>query len=319
MLASFIFLLCSGIVLYAYVVYPCAIAWLARGKPPLPVTAGAFRGSFTVVMAVRDEEHQVMRRIGELRGLIAASSRTGHLIVVSDGSSDGTNALLERLQDPHVQCLLLTENVGKASAISRACEQAQGDILVFADVRQRWDARALDALLDAFDDAAVGAVSGELVIEAKQGVLAGVGLYWRYEKWLRHNEGIVHSTVGVSGAISAVRRPLFRPIPQGTLLDDVYWPMQVVMQGWRVVHDPRAVAFDRLPADVKGEFRRKVRTLSGNFQLCTLLPQLLSPRRNPIWLQFVSHKLARLVVPWALIGALVASALVDSPVFRALF
>ena len=86
-----------------------------------------------------------------------------------------------------------------------------------------------------------------------------------------------------------MRRELFRPIPRGTILDDVYWPLQVAMQGYRVVHDERAAAFDRLPERTADEFRRKVRTLAGNFQLVARLPAVLLPWRNPVWLQFLSR------------------------------
>jgi cellulose synthase/poly-beta-1,6-N-acetylglucosamine synthase-like glycosyltransferase len=170
-----------------------------------------------------------------------------------------------------------------------------------------------------FDRPEVGAVSGELMLDVPDGVLAGVGLYWRYEKWLRRNEGRVHSTVGVSGSISAVRRALFRPIPQGVLLDDLYWPLQVVLQGRRVVFDERAIAYDRLPEHAKDEFLRKVRTLSGNFQLAAVLPQALLPWRNPIWAQFVSHKLLRLAVPWLLLGVFLASGLLDGALYHIAF
>ena len=193
---------------------------------------------------------------------------------------------------------------------------AKGDILVFADARQRWAAMSLQRLLENFNRPEVGAVTGELVLEVADGVLAGVGLYWRYEKWLRRNEGRLHSTVGVSGSISAVRRELFRPIPRGVLLDDLYWPLQVVMQGRRVVYDERAVAYDRLPERPADEFRRKVRTLSGNFQLAAVLPQALLPWRNPIWAQFVSHKLLRLVVPWMLLAVFLASSFLDGTLYR---
>jgi hypothetical protein len=104
------------------------------------------------------------------------------------------------------------------------------------------------------------------------------------------------------------------------MLDDVYWPLRVAMEGHRVVHDSRALAFDRLPDSAGDEFRRKVRTLAGNFQLLTLLPAALLPWRNPVWLQWLSHKLARLVVPWALIGLLATNAcLLDAQVYQATF
>jgi poly-beta-1,6-N-acetyl-D-glucosamine synthase len=138
-------------------------------------------------------------------------------------------------------------------------------------------------------------------------VLAAVGVYWGFEKWLRKQESRLGSQVGVTGAISAVRRSLFRPIPPGTLLDDVYWPMRVVLQGYRVIHDERAKAFDRLPDKSRDEFRRKVRTLAGNYQLLTLLPlSALLPWANRVWWQWISHKLLRLLVPWAMIGMFVS-------------
>jgi cellulose synthase/poly-beta-1,6-N-acetylglucosamine synthase-like glycosyltransferase len=204
-------------------------------------------------------------------------------------------------------------------ALSEGCRAARHDIIVFADARQRWAADAMQRLLENFADPSIGAVSGELVLEKSSGIMAGVGLYWRFEKWLRRSEGRVHSTVGVTGAISAVRRELFRPIPAGTILDDVYWPLSVVLQGFRNVHDERAIAYDRLPEQAGNELRRKVRTLSGNYQLLSRIPAAMAPWRNPIWLQFLSHKLLRLVVPWALLGLLAGCALLEAPVYRIMF
>jgi poly-beta-1,6-N-acetyl-D-glucosamine synthase len=124
----------------------------------------------------------------------------------------------------------------------------------------------------------------------------------------------------VTGAISGVRRSLFPLLPEGTVLDDVYWPMVVVAKGFRVVHDERAVAFDSLPPQVIGEFRRKVRTLAGNYQLIRLLPALLVPWRNPLWVQFASHKVSRLAAPWMMLSLLsVTGLMVDIPYERAAF
>jgi biofilm PGA synthesis N-glycosyltransferase PgaC len=208
---------------------------------------------------------------------------------------------------------------GKATALTAGCEAAVNEVIVFADTRQIWAPDALQLLLENFADPAIGAVGGDLIVETAPGVLGGVGLYWRYEKWLRQLESRVHSTVGVTGAISAVRRELFRGIPHGVILDDVYWPLQVAMQGFRVVHDCRAHAYDRLPDRTRDEFRRKVRTLSGNFQLMSRLPSALLPWRNPVWLQLISHKLLRLAVPWALLAMLFLSAVIPGNVYRLAF
>src|SRR6185369_1680383 len=129
-----------------------------------------------------------------------------------------------------IRVLELPERKGKADALTQGAAMAANEILVFADTRQRWDRNALSLLLENFADSRVGAVSGDLVVESAPGVLQGVGLYWRCEKWLRKKESQVHSMVSVTGAICAVRAALFRPIPEGLILDDVYWPLRVAMQ-----------------------------------------------------------------------------------------
>lgn len=303
-------------VLYVYLLYPVLI-WALAGVRRERRGAGAQQTPpFSVVLAVHDEAARISTRLDELVTLIGTAARRAEVIVVADGCTDATAALARAHPSPLVRVIELPENEGKARALSRGSEVAKGDILVFADARQRWAATSLQRLLENFNCPEVGAVTGELVLEVADGVLAGVGLYWRYEKWLRRSEGRLHSTVGVSGSISAVRRELFRPIPRGVLLDDLYWPLQVVMRGRRVVYDERAVAYDRLPERPTDEFWRKVRTLSGNFQLAAVLPQALLPWRNPIWAQFVSHKLLRLVVPWMLLVVFLASSLLDGPFYR---
>jgi poly-beta-1,6-N-acetyl-D-glucosamine synthase len=312
---QFLFWISALLIAYTYLLYPLAVVLLARMRRRSQFQPQVHEGSFSIILAVHNEESMVLARIDELTRLINGVVGKGELVVVSDGSTDNTLPLARSRTSPTTRIVELNQNVGKAAALSRGCALATGDVLVFADVRQRWHEAALKRLLNNFSSLEVGAVSGELVLESDIGVLAGVGLYWRYEKWLRRNEALVHSTVGVAGSISAVRRQLFMPIPAGTLLDDVYWPMQVVMQGSRVVYDESAIAYDRLPANAGGEFRRKVRTLSGNFQIVARLPQLLLPWRNPIFVQFVSHKLLRLAVPWALLTALVSSMIMHSGIY----
>lgn len=300
---------------YTYLLYPLTMAALAWHAPSNTAARAPYTGSYSVILAVYNEEQSIVQRIDELSLLISAAGPDGELLVVSDGSTDDTLALAMSRVGPNTRVIGLQKNAGKAAALSHACAQAKGDVIVFADARQRWHEAALQNLLANFTSDRVGAASGELMVESHSGVMQGVGLYWRYEKWLRRNEARIHSVVGVSGSISAVRRNLFRSIPAGTLLDDVYWPMQVVMQGYRVMHDEQAIAYDRLPTNAADEFRRKVRTLSGNFQLVALLPNLLLPWRNPIWPQYISHKLLRLAVPWALLTALIVSLVLHSGVY----
>jgi cellulose synthase/poly-beta-1,6-N-acetylglucosamine synthase-like glycosyltransferase len=273
------------------------------------------RTTVSIVIAAHNEEKNLPRRLDEMTGLLRTADLTGEVIVVSDGSTDGSAEVARQFADRGVRVYELDGNRGKAAALSRGLAEARCEIVVFADARQRWAEDALVRLLENFADPSVGAVSGDLVLETAPGVMAGVGLYWRLEKWLRRAESRVGSQVGVTGAISAGRLALLPAIPAGTLLDDVYWPLVVAMRGYRVVHDERARAYDRLPEHQRDEFRRKVRTLAGNYQLAALLPRSLLPWRNPVWVQWVSHKLLRLVAPWVLIVMFSVSASFEMPMF----
>jgi biofilm PGA synthesis N-glycosyltransferase PgaC len=307
---------CSAIVLYTFLIYPLLLLVLARwrGVPVKPGPNGPRMVSF--VVCARNEKNGIERRLLELIGILEGTRTRGEIIVVSDGSTDETAALARRFTNRSVQVLELPEPVGKAEALNRGVALARNAIVVFADVRQTWAPDALELLLENFSDPNVGAVSGDLIVVSGPGTLAGVSLYWRFEKWLRRKESQLGSQVGVTGAISAVRRELYRPIPAGTLLDDVYWPLAVVMQGYRVVHDSRALAYDRLPDRTRDEFRRKVRTLAGNFQLVARLPDSLLPWRNPAWGALISHKLMRLAAPWALLGVFGSSLLLEDDLYR---
>jgi poly-beta-1,6-N-acetyl-D-glucosamine synthase len=232
---------------------------------------------------------------------------------VSDGSTDNPRQVLEDAGAP--VRLIEAPPRGKAAALNLGVAQASHDILIFADARQRFAPDAISRLVAPLDDPGVAGVTGELLLDSEcaeapakdSAVAEGVGVYWRYEKALRRMESAVGSTLGATGAIYALRREQWRPLPEDTLLDDVLAPMRAVLDGYRVVFEDRAKAFDLASADAATESRRKIRTLAGNVQILWLEPRLLVPFVNPVWLQYVSHKVGRLLVPYALVAALVAS------------
>jgi cellulose synthase/poly-beta-1,6-N-acetylglucosamine synthase-like glycosyltransferase len=326
---AFVFWLSVACIFYTYFGYPLLLALAARlwpagrGENPAP-----FGLPVSVLLAAHNEESRISARIRELVGLVEARPAGGELIVVSDGSSDRTVAEAEAAAleaesasggSVPVRVLVQEPRQGKAMALNRAHAAAAHSVLVFADARQTWAPDAMERLVAPFADSAVGAVSGDLVIESASGVMAGVGLYWRFEKWLRRTESRFDSMVSVTGCIAAVRHELFPALPMETILDDVYWPLTVAMAGYRVVHVPRARAFDRLPERARDEFRRKVRTLAGNFQLMVLIPTSLLPWRNRLWWQFGSHRVLRLVIPWALLAMLVTSSSINGWFYLAAF
>jgi hypothetical protein len=136
------------------------------------------------------------------------------------------------------------------------------------------------------------------------------------EKEIRELESASGSVVGATGAIYCARKEMLESLPAGTILDDVLLPMQVARNSGRVIFDSRAHAWDSPDLGDSREFSRKVRTLSGNYQLLQLAPWLLSSK-NPIRFEFISHKLFRLTVPFALVALLIASVLLPEPLYRA--
>jgi cellulose synthase/poly-beta-1,6-N-acetylglucosamine synthase-like glycosyltransferase len=241
------------------------------------------------------------------------------IVVVSDGSTDATNEILEGWLKGRLRVIVLPQHEGKAAALNRGMGAAQGEIVVFTDARQSIQQDAIRHLVCNFADPSVGCASGELTLEdSGLGVtMKGVGIYWAFEQKIREWEAASGSMVGANGAFYAVRRELLVSLPFGTLLDDVYLPLQVARQGKRVIFDPRARAFDNVMG-ARREFRRKVRTLTGNYQLLRLAPWILS-RENPIKFEFVSHKLFRLWAPFALLALLVSSLCLPGAFYQVMF
>ena len=241
--------------------------------------------------------------------------------MVSDASTDRTVELARRFESDQVKVLELARSAGKSGALNAGVAAAANDVIVFADARQRFGDNVFAELTAVLADERVGGVSGELVIEPRGGseVGEGVGLYWRYEKLIRRMESASGSVVGATGSIYAIRKRLYVPLPEHTLLDDFVVPMRIVLRGYRVVFERSARAYDISSATAAQEFARKVRTLAGNFQAVAIEKRLLDPFRNPVFFQFISHKLARLVVPYFCIAALASSGLTAGAFFRTLF
>jgi cellulose synthase/poly-beta-1,6-N-acetylglucosamine synthase-like glycosyltransferase len=304
------------LIAYTYAGY-AGWLWLRARLLPWPVLRSLQEPYVSIVMIVRNEEQRLESKMRNLLGLDYPPG-CWQIVVVSDGSTDQTNTILRQYaSDPRVQVLMNQLSRGKASGLNDAIHLAAGEVVVLSDVRQKIEPRAVRLLMENFADPEVGCVSGALMLgDPESGETGkGMGLYWRIEKRIRELESGSGSVVGATGALYAVRRELLSQVPEGTILDDVYIPMQVARQGKRVVFDDRARAWDSPDLGGGFEFARKVRTLSGNYQLLQLAPWILSGR-NPLRARFVSHKLLRLAVPFALAAMLVASLWLKAPLYR---
>lgn len=286
-------------------VYPLVVHGLASLRRASRPAAAQPLPTVTVVIATREDGDLVLARI---RDALAADYPAELLdVIVALDHAVAVDPKDIGRPEPRATVVRGDPPGGKAAALNAGVRAATGEILIFSDTHQRFDPGAIAALVRALGDPSFGAVSGQLELP-DAGHRSLVEHYWRFERRLRRDEARLHSAIGVSGSIYAMRRRLWSALPAGLILDDLYVPMQLILHGHRVGFEPSARAHDSRRTAVEQEFQRKVRTLTGNFQLCAWLPAVLLPWRNPVWLSFVSHKLLRLLTPWLALAMLAGMA-----------
>jgi poly-beta-1,6-N-acetyl-D-glucosamine synthase len=291
------------LMIYVLAGYPLLLRWIARHRPR-PVQRRTIEPSVSLIIAVYNGERFLEAKLQSVLELEYPAEKL-EIIVASDGSTDRTDEIAERFAAQRVSLLRLPRG-GKPAAVNAAIAKARGEILVLTDVRQPLEPPSVARLIENFADPSVGVASGELLIRAGASQEeADIGLYWRFETWMRESLSSVDSMFGATGPFYAIRRVLAVPIPDDALLDDVYLPLAAYFQGYRLVMDSRARAYD-IPTSLETEFRRKIRTLAGNYQILRAYPALLGPG-NRMWLHFMSYKFGRLLLPWLLLILAAAS------------
>lgn len=277
-----------------------------RKEPPRTRADREDLPTVSILLAACNEAANIGRKLDNLAALDYPAACV-EILVGSDASTDETEEIAR--QHPCGARVFRFERLGKTGVLNRLVPEARGELLVFVDARQMVAADALCRFAAHFADLRVGAVGGELALTDETGAetSAGVGVYWRYEKWLRRRESDLGLLTGLSGALYAMRRALYEPPEDDMILDDVMIPLAPARRGYRLLVDERIRVYDRV-ADEDREFHRKVRTLLGNFQMFGRL--LRRPRPFPARLVFsmVSHKVCRAVTPLALLGLLIGSA-----------
>ena len=302
---------------YIYAGYPILVRGLARLIPLRRAIAEISSldpddpaSRVSVVIASSNDGEVLRTKIVQLLN----SPQSGfirEILMGSDGSTDNTAELVRGIGDSRIRLFEFAERRGKPAVLNDLLPECRSEIVVLCDARQILSDEAIPAMLANFADPQVGVVSGELVFRAEslEGSTAarGIGAYWRYEKSIRKAEARFRSVPGATGALYAIRKALFVRIPESTLLDDVVIPMQAITQGYRCVFEPRAIAWDTPSETLGRESVRKRRTIAGAAQLIAMHPSWLLPWKNPIWLEFVSHKLLRLASPFLLLVVLITN------------
>ncbi len=283
--------------------YPLLLRWIASTRAT-PVRKQPQTTSISILIAVHNGDLFLADKLDSIINLDYPRELM-EVYVLSDGSTDRTADVARRYADQGVQLIELPRG-GKPAALNAGILRSRGEILVLTDVRQILEPDSVRQMVGCFADPTIGVVSGDL--HTREGMdleEAATSVYWRYEREIRKNLGKLGSTFGATGPFYAMRRELATVMPPTTLLDDMYLPLAAFFRGYRLIVDETARAIE-YPLSIRGEFRRKVRTLAGNYQIISFYPELLS-RRNPMLLHFASYKIGRLMLPWLFLGMFLTS------------
>jgi cellulose synthase/poly-beta-1,6-N-acetylglucosamine synthase-like glycosyltransferase len=293
-----------GTILYTYIGFP--LLSLLRGLLfQRPHKKADILPRVSLVIAAHNEAQCIRTKLENVLALDYPRERL-EVIIASDGSSDGTDALVQTYAGRGITLLSLPR-LGKATALNRAVQVATGEILVFSDANSMYDSQAIHALVQAFADPHVGGVAGNQCYRSaanEQAAQSGEQSYWNFDRWMKQLQSRAGNVISATGAIYAIRRDLFRPIPDG-VTDDFATSTGVIAQGYRLVFAAEAIAYEPPAASNGFEFRRKVRVITRGLNAVLLRRELLNPFRYGFYaIQLFSHKVLRriMVIPLLLLS-----------------
>lgn len=287
-------------IVYTYALYPLLVGLLAalrrRSAPaPDPDTMPGV----SVVVSVFNEGCILREKLANLAALEYPADRI-EFVFGSDGSTDETVALLRDASLPGLRLFPFTDRRGKSAVLNDLVRESRGEIIVFSDANTMYDPATVRRLVGHFGDPRIGGVCGELLLRSPVETAAGTGetSYWEYETRLKKWESAYATIVGATGGVYAIRRELFRPLPDGKpVVDDLLIPLEVVRRGYRVVYEPGALAYEEASGSIAVEFRRRARIGAQILSGMPEIADLLNPLRGFIALALWSHKILRWAVP----------------------
>ncbi|MBC7236107.1 MAG: glycosyltransferase family 2 protein [Chloroflexi bacterium] len=307
-LGLIVFWFSLAIIAYTYIGYGALLAWLARRRAR-PVHSADIEPSVTVLVAAYNEAECIGAKIENTLALDYPADRL-ELLVVTDGSDDATSEIVGGYAARYANVRLAhrPERRGKAHALARAFPLANGEILLFSDANSLFAADILRHMVRHFADPEVGGVGGAKRMIGLEGVPGqGESLYWRYESFLKACDSALSSVMGVPGEVWAARRVAYRPVEADTILEDFVASLRLVEDGWRVVFEPRAIAYEAASPSLRAEWERRVRNSAGGWQAFFRLPGMLRHRNPWVTFQYLSHRMLRWMVTPSLFVLLLLS------------
>jgi cellulose synthase/poly-beta-1,6-N-acetylglucosamine synthase-like glycosyltransferase len=315
-----VFWTCAALVLYSYALYPLVIWYLARAfgrREGPPAGDDASLPAVSLVIAAYNEEADIEKRIQSATMMDYPPDKL-EVIIASDGSTDATPDLVRRYTRLGIRLLDFKQRRGKAAVLNLAFPEARGEVVLLSDANTAIDPAALRKMVRWFDDPRVGVVCGRLVLTDPETGRNVDGLYWKYETFLKTCEGRLGALLGANGGIYAIRRDLYAPIPDDTLVDDFVIPLRAKLRsGCAIMYEREAVAREETPPQISSEFHRRARIGAGGFQSIGMLWRLLGPRHGWTAFTFLSHKVLRWLCPFFLLGLLASNlCLIGEPFYR---
>lgn len=309
-LAWSILILCVAGVLHTYLLYPLWWRLIGQRWPQVPAAEAPAAWPFvSVIVVAYNEASCIGRRVQNLLQCDYPADKI-EILIASDGSDDGTERLAAEAasSDSRVRVLGFAQRRGKVNVLNDVCGQARGEILVLSDANVDFDPDTLQRLVARFQDPKVACVCGKLCFRTREGEAhtQSEGIYWKLETWLKQHEGGRGVLLGANGANFALRGDLWQGCPPEIVVEDLYIPLRLLMDGWRVVFEPEALAYEDLPPALADEFGRRVRIGAGDYQVLARTLSLLNPARGLVAWVFFSHKVLRWVAPYFMLAAVLA-------------
>jgi len=301
-----LFWLCVAGIFYVYAGYPLILTLLASLRPR-PSAYEPYLPTVTLLITAYNEQEVIAAKLKNSMALDYPPERL-QILVAADGCDDQTVEIVRSFASGRVELSYDPTRRGKMAAINRAMPLVRHEILVFSDANNFYEPSTLRELVKPFSDPMVGAVAGsKRIVNGESALGEAESLYWRYESFIKKQETRLGSCTGVSGEVFAIRRDLFESPPDSVINDDFFLALSIIRKGFRLIYAPEACSRETGSLDERDEIVRRTRIIAGRYQIIGMSIGRLPYRQPLIVWQVVSHKFLRPLVPFAMIGAFLAS------------
>ncbi|MDW7679829.1 MAG: glycosyltransferase family 2 protein [bacterium] len=306
---SLIFWLSLSILFFSYVIYPIIVVVIAKLFPKTRKINENLRPTVSMIVSAYNEEKNLPEKLENFRKLNYPSDKI-ELVIGSDASSDKTNEMLSNLKDKNIRAFIYQNRSGKSAVLNKLVKEANGAIFIFSDANTIYHKDAIIKLVRHFGDKNIGGVCGFLKLKNPNKNIGGIGeqFYWNFENILKSCEGKIKTVIGANGAIYALRKELFHPLPEDkVVMDDFLIPLKAVEMGYDVIYEGEALAEETTSPDLKGEYYRKIRIGAANFNALVEIKNLLRPSRGFVSVSLWFHKVFRWFAPFLFVATFLSN------------